>query len=132
MHTTYTHTQWLAFLALPDPTILPTETIEDMTAAAQSPDWTGGPVESLLPEVVPEFAAISTRLGDAYREHPSKQERQYAKTVPALFRIGCHFGDMMEQVQEAREADDLDAERLAHGQLRGVWAAMLAFIEDYK
>lgn len=133
MDENYTTKDWLAFIQAADVTLLPTETIDDMTAAAVSRDWTGGPVEALVPEVVPEFQAITERLcAAADPADDSRRARLYQTTTPALFRIGCAFGEMMETLQEARENEDAGAERLAHDQLRGIWACIGAFADDYQ
>lgn len=124
--------RWIDFMA-GDVTLHATETIDDFAADAISPDWKGGPVEAIVPELVPEFAAISARLAAAYdREDDSRRRRLYAKTTPALFRLGCTFGDFMEAIQDAREAGNNQAERDAMDQLRGVWACIVAFADDYQ
>lgn len=132
MQTTYTLPQWLAFLARHDSTGLPTETIDDLTADAVDPDWTAGPVGLMLPAVVSEFNAMSTRLGDAFKTGGEDARARAFETMPALFRVGCAVGDAMETLQEAREQDDPDAERAAHAQLRGVWAVLTVTVGDYR
>jgi len=123
--------RWIDFLA--NGLELRTAELDELVGEVTSPDWQGGPVEAVLPELVPEYAAISKRLGAAYnREDDSLRKRLYSKTTPAMFKLGCSFGDALEAMSTARHQGDVQGEEDALNTARGVWACILAFSEDYK